>query len=281
MQINGAMGLMDKTEIFFLGSGGGRFSMITQRRHTGGIRFLNPMNIQLDPGPGAIVYSNQMNLSPLKVEALLISHAHPDHYSDGEIFIEAMTDGMTRKKGYLIAPRSVIRGAGKHDPCISNYHRNMVKKIFEVKPGDRIDLAKIEVEVTKAKHTDPSTVGFKFKFPAGHVAYIPDTEYFEGMENQYGDIRILIVSVLRPRGTPIRGHLCSDDAVEILNKIKPEISILTNFGMRMIYMNPNSEARFVEEKTGIKTIAAYDNMRLEVGNQIKIINERPSLERFF
>lgn len=271
---------MEKTKIFFLGTGGGRFSMITQRRQTGGIRFLNPINIHLDPGPGAIVYSNQMKLSPMKVKALLISHAHPDHCNDGEIFIEAMTNGMTRKKGYLIAPQSVIRGGGGHDPCISCYHRKMVKRIHEVKSGDHIDLEQYKIEFTKAKHTDPHTVGFRFKFPSGDVAYIPDTEYFKGIEKQYRGVRILIISVLRPRGIPFRGHLCSDDAIEILNQVKPEISILTSFGMRMIYMNPNNEARFVEEKSGVKTIAANDNMYLEVGNQIKKLDEHASLETF-
>jgi len=266
--------------IIFLGTGGGRFSMITQNRHTGGIRFLGPMNLQLDPGPGAIVYSNQMKLNPLKVEGVLISHAHPDHCSDGGIFIEAMTQGMTKKRGHLIAPKSVITGSDTHEPCISTYHRTMVKEIVEVKPLDKIDLKKLEIEATQTKHTDPHTVGFRFKFPIGDVAYIPDTDYFEGIEDQNQDARILIVSVLRPRGMSIKGHLSSDDAIKIIENTKPEISILTAFGMRMIFANPNKEAKFIEEKTGIKTLAAYDNMRLEVGKKIKISDNATSLKRF-
>ena len=270
---------MDKTESIFLGSGGGRFSMITQNRQSGGIRFLGPMNLQLDPGPGAIVYSNRMKLNPLKVEAILISHAHPDHSNDGEIFIEAMTQGMTKKRGCLIAPRSVISGSDTHESCISTYHKAMVREILEVKPYDEIDLKKIKVGITKAKHTDPHTVGFTFKFPIGDIAYIPDTEYFKGIEDQYQSARILIICVLRPRGMPIKGHLCSDDVIGIIKKTNPEISILTAFGMRMIFADPNKEARFIEGKTGVKTLAAYDNMRLEVGKQIKTSDRNSSLDR--
>lgn len=271
---------MDEVEIVFLGSGGGRFSMITQKRQTGGIRILNPLNIQIDPGPGSIVYSNQMKLNPMNIKALMISHAHPDHYGDAEIFIEAMTKGMTKKNGYLVAPKSVIRGSKDHEPCISKYHKNMINKIYEVSPGENVNLDKLDVKICKAKHTDPCTVGFRFVLPKGDVAYISDTEYFEGIENHYKGSRIVIISVLRPRNIPIRGHLCTDDAIRILEQIRPEFSIITAFGMRMIYANPSNEARHIQEKSGVKTIAAYDCMHLKIDDKIKLMDRRPSLDGF-
>jgi phosphoribosyl 1,2-cyclic phosphodiesterase len=271
---------MNETEIVFLGTGGGRFSMITQKRQTGGIRILNPLNIQIDPGPGAIVYSNQIKLNPMNVKALMISHAHPDHYGDAEIFIEAMTKGMTKKNGYLIAPKSVIRGSESHEPSISKYHKKMIDKIYEVSPGENVHLEKLDVRICKAKHTDPCTVGFRFAFSKGNVAYISDTEYFEGIENQYKDSRVVIISVLRPRNMSIRGHLCTDDAVRILEQIRPEFSIITAFGMRMIFANPSKEARYIQEKSGVKTIAAYDSMHLKIADKIKFIDKSPSLDRF-
>src|SRR3989337_1547710 len=102
-------------EVFFLGSGGGRFVSYTQLRWTGGIRFLtDQLQIHLDPGPGAIVRSVDLKLQPQKVQALFVSHCHPDHCCDAEIFIEAMTRGMTRSSGTLVAPRSVLSG---NDVC--------------------------------------------------------------------------------------------------------------------------------------------------------------------
>jgi len=242
---------MDEVEIVFLGSGGGRFSMITQKRQTGGIRILNPLNIQIDPGPGSIVYSNQMKLNPMNVKALMISHAHPDHYGDED-----------------------------HEPCISKYHKNMINKIYEVSPGENVNLDKLDVKICKAKHTDPCTVGFRFVLPKGDVAYISDTEYFEGIENHYKGSRIVIISVLRPRNMPIRGHLCTDDAIRILEQIRPEFSIITAFGMRMIYADPSNEARHIQEKSGVKTIAAYDCMHLKIDDKIKLMDRRPSLDGF-
>ena len=44
-------------KLTFLGSGGGRFSAISQRRMTGGFRIdnLGGKNYHIDPGPGALI----------------------------------------------------------------------------------------------------------------------------------------------------------------------------------------------------------------------------------
>ena len=80
-------------KLTFLGSGGGRFATITQKRMTGGFRIddIDGMNIHVDPGPGALVRTYQFGLSPLKLNGVFVSHSHTDHYTDAEVLIEAMT----------------------------------------------------------------------------------------------------------------------------------------------------------------------------------------------
>ena len=100
-------------EIFFLGTGGGRFATITQKRRTGGMRIISDrdkVNIHIDPGPGALIYSLEMGLDPRKIRALLVSHSHLDHVNDAELFIEAMSHGTTKRRGVLAAARSVLKG---------------------------------------------------------------------------------------------------------------------------------------------------------------------------
>ncbi|MEM2273721.1 MAG: MBL fold metallo-hydrolase, partial [Candidatus Bathyarchaeia archaeon] len=100
-------------ELIFLGTGGGRFAMVTQRRRTGGIRLIseqNKVNFHIDPGPGALVYSLGMGLDPQKIRAIFVSHSHLDHVNDAEPLIEAMSEGTTRKRGVLVASKSVLRG---------------------------------------------------------------------------------------------------------------------------------------------------------------------------
>jgi len=87
---------MDGVKLIFLGTGGGRFATITQKRRTGGFRLISKkLNIHIDPGPGALIYSIEAGLNPQKIKTVLVSHRHPDHYSNAEILVEAMTRGMT------------------------------------------------------------------------------------------------------------------------------------------------------------------------------------------
>src|SRR3972149_10420786 len=104
-------------QLHFLGIGGGRFVMVTQQRRTAGIRLVHgSTQVHIDPGPGALVFSNWAGLSPQKLDAVVVTHCHPDHYGDAEVFIEAMSHGTTRKRGILAAPTSVLRGGGGGGP---------------------------------------------------------------------------------------------------------------------------------------------------------------------
>jgi len=274
--------LLEETELVFLGTGGGRFITITQKRQTGGLRILHPVNIQLDPGPGAIVYTNRARLDPSKTSAVVVSHCHLDHCGDAEVFIEAMTRGMIKKRGLLVAPRSVIKGNQICDPCISRYHQSMPERIVEVKAGDQVEVKKLNLIATRAQHSDPDTVGFRMSLPSGDVGYTSDTEYFEGLGKQFQGVRLLILCVLRPRGLPWKGHLSSEDAEKIIREAEPEVSVITDFGVRMVYAGPSREAKAIEKNTDVRTIAATDNMSVRIGKGIRFESEseQPSLNRF-
>ena len=263
-------------ELVFLGTGGGRFATITQKRRTGGIRILHDKaNIHLDPGPGALVYSLQAGLSPQKINGLLISHRHPDHYNDAEVIIEAMTKGMTKKKGVLAAAHSVLHGNEHSTPSISKYHQQMPEQVIDATPGASFNIKNLKISVTQAKHTDPDAVGFRIKTPtAGDVAYTSDSEYFEGISKQYAGVRVLILCVLRPTGSPWKGHMTTDDAIRIVMETRPEMAVLTHFGMQMIVRNPANEARLMQQQTGTPTTAATDGMRIRIGEQIQIQTTR-------
>jgi len=261
--------------------------MITQKRRTAGIRILGEnLNLHLDPGPGALVYSVASGLSPEKINALLVSHCHLDHYTDAEVFIEAMTRGMTRKRGLLAASHSVLYGNEVCDPSISKYHQQMPEKVIEAKPGVKFQVGNLNVAVTEARHSDPDTVGFRFETEdVGDIAYTSDTEYFEGIGRYYKGVRLLILCVMRPAGKPWKGHMTTEDAIKIIEEAKPENAIITHFGMQMIFRGPRNEARLIENKTGVPTIAANDGMHIKIGEQIEIVKAREKaqlgLENFF
>jgi len=263
---------MAEVELVFLGTGGGRFATITQKRRTGGIRILSKgLNMHLDPGPGALIYSLNMGLDPQKITAVLVSHSHPDHYTNAEVLIEAMTRGMLKKRGVLVAPRSVLFGNEECGPSISKYHQKMPEKVIEVKPGVVFHVSDTRVIATEARHTDPDTVGFRFETPdVGDIGYTSDTEFFEGVGKAYEGVRLLLLCVMRPSGKPWKGHMTTDDAIKIVEEARPEMAVATHFGMGMIFSGPYRQAKLIEEKTGVATIEASDGMRIRVGEEIRV-----------
>lgn len=267
-------------ELHFLGTGGGRFVMTTQRRRTAGIRLVHgDTQVHIDPGPGALVFSNWAGLSPRKLDGLVVTHCHPDHYTDAEVFIEAMTDGARNKKGLLAAPRSVTRGVGDLGPCVSNYHKSLVGEIVELEPRTRFRVNDVEFTATKAVHSDPSSTGVRFNAPGvGSVGYTCDTGYFDGIGEQHERQRLLILCVIWPRGNPLKMHLCTDDALQVLSEARPASAILTHFGWRMLDADPAAEARYLQEETGIPVIAAVDGMKATLGEQLVIQGPRKNDE---
>ena len=263
---------MAEVELVFLGTGGGRFTTITQKRKTGGIRILSKgLNMHLDPGPGALIHSLNMGLDPKKITAMLVSHSHPDHYTNAEVLIEAMTKGMVKKRGILAASHSVLFGNEECGPSISKYHQKMPEKVIEAKPGVVFHVGDTKVTATEARHTDPDTVGFRFETPdVGDVGYTSDTEFFEGVGKAFEGVRLLLLCVMRPSEKPWKGHMTTDDTVKIVREARPEMAVATHFGMKMIFSGPYREAKLIEEKTGVPTIAAFDGMRIRVGEEIQV-----------
>ncbi len=262
-------------EIIFLGTGGGRFATITQKLRTGGIRILSEeLNVHLDPGPGALIHSLEAGLDPQKLDGIIVSHSHIDHTNDAAVLIEAMTDGGTRKHGFLAASHSVLYGNEICDRAISRYHMNLPERIIEAKAGDAFTVGNVDVKVLRAVHSDPETVGFQFETGNfGSFAYMPDSEYYDGISDSLNGVRLLILSVLRPSGKPWKGHMSTDDAVKIVNEVRPEVAVMTHLGTLMIIKGPDSEASLIQESTGITTKAAKDGMRVAFAE--KIVFSRP------
>lgn len=276
---------MTPMELVFLGTGGGRFATITQTRRTGGIRILSKnLNIHVDPGPGALIYSLEAGLNPQKINGIFVSHSHPDHYNDAEILIEAMTRGMTKKRGFLAAAHSVLRGNEICEPSISLYHQTMPEQVIEAKPETSFSIEDTRIVAARAKHTDPDAVGFRLETrDVGDIAYTSDTEYFQGVGKPYENVRLFLVCLMRPSESPWKGHMTTEDAIQILEEVKPEMAVITHFGMRMIFRGPGKEAKIIQQKTGIPTIVASDNMRIIIGEKINVQTRRerqPDLNDF-
>lgn len=64
--------------------------------------------------------------------------------------------------------------------------------------------------------------------------------------------------------------MSTDDAVRIVDEVRPELAIMTHLGMSMLREGPEKEAKLIQGKTGVSTVAAVDGMTALFGTSIRI-----------
>ena len=254
--------------------------MCTQRRKTAGIRLEHgDTQIHIDPGPGALVHSIYAGLSPMKLDGIIVTHCHPDHYTDAEVLVEAMTGGTTRKRGTLAAAKSVIQGGNDLDPSISRYHQRLAGKVEILVPGSRFSIGKLGFYALSAIHGDDDAIILIFEVPGvGSLAYTSDTEAYPGLGEVLRGCRMLILGTMWPRGNPLIGHMCTDDALRVIEEAKPKCAVTTHYGIKILNSDPVKDAAWLQEKSGVPVISASDGMTITVDKDIVVKGPRKNDE---
>ncbi len=249
-------------KLLFLGCAGGRRITFKQQRASGGFLVFNEsVLIHVDPGPGAFIRLIQAGIDPAKIDAFILSHKHLDHSADINTLIEAKTMGGWSPGGILAAPRDALEG---EDPVVMRYHRDNLAGIYTIDESFEIRLGSITVKsALKHQHHGVETYGLIFSSEGTSVGYVTDGKYCPEMGRAYKGCDVLIISTTfrNPRELD---HLCLDEAVEILSGARPKLGVTTHVGAEIVFWGLDRAATYVEEKSGIRTIAAKEFTVLDV-----------------
>ncbi|MEM2954349.1 MAG: MBL fold metallo-hydrolase [Candidatus Nanoarchaeia archaeon] len=251
-------------KIIFLGSGGSRIMLATQLLNTGGfIIQTQGYQIWVDPGPGALVQARRYNINSQKTDIIFVSHHHLDHSNDLNAIIDAMTLGGIRQKGVLISTNQVINGSQEENPTLHKFYRAQLKNVFALKPNDKVVIGPLKFIATQTVH-DCDEIGFKLETPLGNIGYTGDTGYFSELSEIFKNCKVLIANVLRPGNEQWKTHLTSALATELFKECKPNIGVITNFGVKMLKANPLSEARAITKASNVNVFAARNGLTIDL-----------------
>ncbi len=184
----------DSRWICFLGTGGSPRCMLTQVAHTGGFMINLPhFALHVDPGPGAILQANRFGLDPTALDAVYVSHAHTDHYTEANTMIEAMCRMMSQRRGHVLAPGEVLEMN-----YISPFHQGMGTKTGPYRGGPAVTLALKDRQpvalgdVTLTPHRayhGGENYGFVLEYDGLKIGYTSDTSYIRSYRTTSGELR--------------------------------------------------------------------------------------------
>jgi len=248
-------------DIIFLGTAGDAILFGKQFRASGGIVIVtNNTQLHIDPGPGSLVRAVQMKVNVRETTGILVSNNTILKSSDVNALISGMTYEGLDHKGVIVAQKNVIEGSEDDHPTITRECLSYVEKAIGLESGQKVGINDTEVYATRTFGTD--SIGFKIACPDFTIGYTSDTEYRAELANAFEGVNILIVNCKNPEVVKEKNSMNTTDIINLVEKVKPALTILTGFGIKMIEHDPINEARKIQKETGCQVMAAKDGLRI-------------------
>ncbi|MBU0980487.1 MAG: MBL fold metallo-hydrolase [Nanoarchaeota archaeon] len=249
-----------RANIVFLGTGGDAHVVGQQLRSCGGLLITSgDTQIHVDPGPGSLIMAKACNQNLRLNTGILVTHNHLKHCNDVNQVIEAMTHAGLDKNGVLISNKTLVEGTEDLAPYLTDFHRSCLERSIILEPSRKAGINEIDIQAIAARHSDPNALSYKLIAPNFSVCITGDTGLDEDLARFY-NADVLILNVQHPGENHHDGHLCTEEAAQIVKAAKPKLAIITHFGTKMLNTDPGFEAKVIQQRSRIKTIAAADGL---------------------
>ncbi|MCC6048826.1 MAG: MBL fold metallo-hydrolase [Thermodesulfobacterium sp.] len=245
--------------VYLLGTAGARYVVAKQLRASAGTVLEEDGEFFLiDPGPGTIVHLAKHKIPVEKIRNILISHKHLDHSADLNVIVDAITEGTFKKRGRLFIPKEAWE-----EGVLLSYLKEALDETIFLAEKEAYQTPKFSFKTTKKLLHSAETYGFIFNLKDGKsLGFLSDTAFFEELISEFQGVNYLIVNVVRYEPKEGVLHLSVQDVRKLLASLRPELTVITHFGMTMLRANPFKVAKDLSSELNLKVLAAYDGLRL-------------------
>ena len=222
-------------------------------------------SILLDMGPNSLLNMVRANINRLKIENILFTHFHSDHFSDLVIFLgnrdyEIGLKQINLPKLNIFIPkgyRQIINGLAKFPGIRRILPKARIKDLW----NSSLKISGFKVKTLPLSHWKTKEVGVRIEKHSKSIAYTGDTGVCNNLYKLFKDADTAIVECAFPKKMNIAGHLNSGQVGKVAQKAGAKTLVLTH-----IYpFAPDSQIKKeVQENFKGKVILARDLLRIKV-----------------
>ena len=223
----------------------------------------------LDIGAGSLQRLAQLGVSYFSLQAVFVSHAHPDHIGGLSSLFQALnfTPGFSRKDRLTIyGPASVGDYIELHLRFTPGLRPVFPYRFVVVEEQSELHTEGCHILAKELRHSAP-TIGFRFDFGSCVLAYGADTEPCDAIVELGSKSDLLILEASYPKSKPCAGHLTTFQAGQIAHAAGARAVLLTHLYPEVASMDRAEREDQVREGgfTG-QLIIAEDLLTLQIGS---------------
>jgi ribonuclease BN (tRNA processing enzyme) len=165
--------------------------------------------VLLDCGSGTLLQLEKSGRSYRDIDAVCITHLHPDHFADLMPLIHALraTPGFTRKKDLtIIGPEGLGRYYDLSIASIMGHPKEFTIEIQEME--DSLVLEPFVITSMMTVHSERS-LAYRFEEKGSTIVYTGDAAYDEGLIDISRGADLLVIDSSFPESMKVKNHLTS------------------------------------------------------------------------
>jgi ribonuclease BN (tRNA processing enzyme) len=165
--------------------------------------------VLVDCGSGTLLQLERSGRSYRNIDAVCVSHMHPDHFADLMPLIHALraTPGFKRKKALtLIGPEGFGRYYDLSIASIIGNPKEFKIEVLEIE--DSFVLEPFVITTVMTVHSERS-LAYRFEEKGSTIVYTGDAAYDDGLIDISRGADLLVIDASFPESMKVRNHLTS------------------------------------------------------------------------
>lgn len=219
-------------------------------------------SVLVDCGSGTLIQLVRAGKSYKEIDAVFITHKHPDHFADLMPLIHALlaTPGFKREKDlHIIAPEGFREYYEKAVASVLGRPKDFSVQLTEIEA--KLDLGPFNVLTAKTVHSADS-IAYRFENGGRSVVFSGDADYDQEIISLSEGADLLIADCSFPDSMKAKGHLSAKECGLVAQKAEVKKLLLSH-----LYPAGTPEIERVKESREVfdgEVLLAEDLMEIEI-----------------